>query len=237
MTTKKSFTFLAILICFWGSSQNVKDFLNKLNENYASTELRQLDMVYNLFTSVKDSKVIQTYSASYFYGSNFSYRKMDGIEIICKDSTKIQIDHEFKEIEVHYSNELELFDFDVSNMLKYCEKIDIIPISSNNIYILNIRIKDNNMIPYSRIRVVCDNKAYIKSIKYHYAAQVNFGTFYQPQYHFPVLEVVFSDYKKVSDLTKIPALSNYIHLSDSSAIASGMYANYSIGDFRPKKKL
>lgn len=217
--------------------QNVNDFLFKLNQNYTSDQFQQIDMIYSLFNGTSHSEIIETYTANYIYNHSFSYRKMNDIEIICQDSTMLTIDHEFKEIDISYNHSVGLLEFDVKDMLKYCEKVNLIPLSEKNGYLLDLRIKDNNTIPFSSINIKVDQHFFIKEIKYHYVNQVNFGTFYKPNYGLPVLEVEFKEIKKIKDPSELPKLTEFIQQRNSIIEVTKKFSNYSLEDFRPKSRL
>ena len=223
---------MIVLASFSSYGQNIKEILTRLNQHYVGQDLRQVNMQYRLFKGHDFSDIVQTYQASYVYNETFSYRKMDGVEIICQDSMQLKIDHEFKEIDISHASAFDVLNFDIKEMLKCYEDVKIIPIPQKQHYVVDISIKNDNAIPYSRIRMTLDKDFLIKSIRYHYVNQVNFGTFSQPDYHLPVLEVTFTDFQKVKEKTKLPSIDQFISRKDNAVEGTINYINYTITDFR-----
>lgn len=227
-----------ILILFLGitsfdkESKQAKKYLIKVFSQYEKIEKYSLSLKYKLYRQNNRKDIIQNYESDFLKSKNNSYRKMADIEMFVVDSTLYTIDKELKEIQISKTKTYSVIDFKYKDFFKVIDDVKILPIDDK--YLLTLFVADENSIPFSRIAVLVNKSLKIEKIVYHYASQMNFGSFYNPDYDLPILEVKFENFEEITKDIPMERLAKYISFSDNKIINNAEALGYKLLDVRPK---
>ncbi len=213
-----------------GFTLSGKDYLEKINRNYANLKAFELQMSYQLYKGYSGNEVLQTYSGNYIKNEVKAYRKIKSTEFIHFNKITLQVNHDEKLVILDNRLDAEFMEIDLKSALKQCQDIKLLKKEKG--VLVTLVLKNETDIPYSKVSLLVDNSYWIKEMTFYYAAQMNFGTYQNKDMAYPKLRIQYEQFKKGTKKLDDLEISNFIDLGASKPALVGDYATYKLIDAR-----
>lgn len=231
--------FCLVIITLFGS-MNMKanegeQLLQKVRKNYEKVESFEMELTYSLFKGHAGNTPVETYKSTYNKTKESYYRNVLKNEFIDHPEYSILIDHANRQVLLSKPNLGASPIIDLKKVLSYCAKIETQQLE-NGLTQLQVEIKNNNDIPFSKIVYQIDKEHWIKEVTLYYVTETNFsGSYFEKDLALPKLKV---EYKKLSnkwkDKEKRTELATYIQQETSIPKLEEKYKGYTLVDNRNK---
>jgi len=232
MFLKKIIGVLGLLCCSFGYSQDAKEILKKVGEQYSVAQPLQYKMNYALFKDFDSKKIEETYNGVFYKNAqNEMYTKIGNTEILNTKKVNLKISHPEKVIEINKSVANYKGDFDLKPLLDLCKIEKCVDMKS----FWEISLKTNSFtgLPYSKIIVRVSKTYFIQKQVFYYSAPSNFSKDYRkPDSHYPRLEVTYSNFNRNPVSAALFNSQTYYASSGGKIVLSQPLKKYEIVDQR-----
>ena len=231
-TTILCFISLASLFTFAGDD---KDFIKNLRENYDNLKSCEMQFTYKLFKGYGGKEVKEEYNSTFYKNEDGSYRTISDNIFISNSELNIKINNDFKEITLSDSKKLSPADFDIEDVLKFCQDTRILQKGNSKTLVIIFDKKAN--VEFNRIDIEVNEDYWMNKMVMYYNSPMNFAnSHFKKDMAFPKLEITYNEIKKKwKDKNQVLQLDNYLDMTAEQPVGNGFYKDYKISDFRSKK--
>lgn len=208
----------------------IKELIKRSKSYYAKNRQFSFAINYNLFAG-NDKKPIDTYSGMFAKRDANYYTRVGDSEIIHIDNLTVKIDHEMKLIQ-HYEEEVTKDD-PIYDLMNYFENFKSFQLKSTPKYwICTFNSREVTFVPYSKIIIYLNKKDYsIVKQELHLLSSIKTKDKKgKDVYKFPILEILFSDFKLGESKVDYFKVSNYLSLKNRRYYPSNKYSSYQLVD-------
>lgn len=186
-----------------------KEFMQKINSNYASLKSFEMTLDYKLYKGAKSNVIRDKYTSLMCVNGINSYRRIYNDVIITNEEMSVIINHELKTIQILPPVKKDVIDPGIESSLKYCEIVKISNQGSSKS--IELVFKEYTTVPFSKIEIQVDNNFWIEKVNLYYSTQLNFSKSYlKPENGCPRLEINYNNLKKswkdedgIADISKV----------------------------------
>lgn len=223
---------LGLLCCSFGYSQDAKEILKKVGEQYGAAKPLQYKVTYNLFKDFDAKKVEETYTGVFYKNAqNDMYTKIGNTETLNTKKVNLRVSHPEKAIEINKPIPDYKGDLNLKALLEMCKIEKCTDLKSY----WEITLKTNSFtgLPYSKIIVRVSKTYFIQKQVFFYNAPSNFSKDYRkPDSHYPRLEVTYSNFSRNPVSASVFNSQNYFTSSGGKIVLSQQLQKYEIVDQR-----
>jgi outer membrane lipoprotein-sorting protein len=204
------------------------EFLEQIRANYSELNSLSVQMRYDLYKGHKGTELTESYTSFYARDGKKSYRKINTVEIINNEEYTIQINHTDHLITLAEPSKNELFDSNLEASLAFCN--NVIVESNANGQLIQLIIKPNVDLPFSRLEIQVDKKLFVSSIVFYYSTQMDFSGDYQnPKLDLPRLVVTYENLsKRWKDNDHLLETSSYLSTQENTIKPSDPLSGYNL---------
>lgn len=239
MAVIKPFLLIStFLLSFSIHAQNIKEILQKMNENYDESKLFSVDLKYTLFKGRFSDNISEQYNGKAANTSHGSYQRIDKIEMISTSDFALMLDEESRTITYARPTESSILQ-NIDQALSFASEKSLS--SKGNSYIITLNYSGASNSSLSRVIISIDKESYrINLIDLLYSNQINFAkSFGAKDYAFPHLRIEYSNYSKKPSIPESTfKLSKYLSIKKENKIEtltpSSSYSTYEVIDNRYK---
>lgn len=227
----KNIFVILILLTFQIQAQSIEEVLKKVQEKNTSTNYK-VNLKYQLYKGLKGTKLIEEFNGVLIKNKNNFYNKIHHTETVTTNKFYIKVNHDEKAIifSEHKIKPQKNIMFDFGELLKQFENPKIS--EQGKYWIIEMITKEFSQLPYSKISLKIDKESYLVNKQVLILSRLtdfSKDTEIKNDFNLPKIEMVFEDYKEVTEIDlNVFDKNKYVLTKNNKIVTSQNLKNYDI---------